>query len=428
MSRLPLPPRQTVQTLLLALCVVTAVVVVPLGTASAQSQPGAPANFYGTITDGDGTPAPAGTEVFAVVNGSVEDSLVINEAGQYGGPGGFDEKLTVNTGAGEEVVFTVGTPDGPQAAESPVAFASLDADPVEQNLTFPAGTFATVEAVDLELNSTSIEIDAATTATVTATYSNDTTRDVTGQATLASDTPEVAAANGSTITGLAEGTANITATVGGVEETVSLTVTAPPTTNVGGGGGGGGGGTEPSEPFFAVTTLDPPSQTATVGDRVTVGATITNTGGLAETQQITLELADETVAEQSLQLRGDGANATVRFTEISTDELSTGEYTYRVVTADETEAGTLTLTAPSDGDDDGSDGDGTDGDGTDGDDGDVGDGADGDGGDGTGDDTGGGDGGDGGDGGASDDSTPGFGILAAVVALLAAAGVASRQR
>ena len=424
MSRLSLPSRKTVRTLLLALCVVTAVVVVPLGSASAQSQPGAPANFYGTITDGDGTPAPAGTEVFAVVNGSVEDSLVINEAGQYGGPGGFDEKLTVNTGAGEEVVFTVGTPDGPQATESPVAFANLESDPIEQNLTFPAGTFATVEAVDFEVNSTSIEVDATTTATVTATYSNETTRDVTGQATLTSDSPEVAAANGSTITGLAEGTANITAAIGDAEETVSLTVTAPPATNV---GGGGGGETETAAPLFAVTALDPPSQTATIGDTITVGATITNTGGLAETQQITLELADETVAEQSLQLRPDGANATVSFTGISTDELAAGEYTYRVVTADEMSAGTLTLTAPSDGDD-GSDGDGTDGDGTDGDDGDEGDGADGDGGDGTGDDTAGGDGGDGGDGAPSDDSTPGFGILAAVVALLVTAGVASRRR
>ena len=95
------------------------------GVVSAQDDPpGEPANFYGQIEDENGTAAPAGTEVFAIIDGNVEDSIVIDEPGQYGGPDTFDDKLAVNTGAGDEVVFRINSSNGTEALESPYALKS----------------------------------------------------------------------------------------------------------------------------------------------------------------------------------------------------------------------------------------------------------------------------------------------------------------
>ena len=52
------------------------------GIATAQNSPGEPASFYGEISDESDTAAPVGTEVFAVVNGEVEDSITVQESGQ----------------------------------------------------------------------------------------------------------------------------------------------------------------------------------------------------------------------------------------------------------------------------------------------------------------------------------------------------------
>ena len=67
-----------------------------IGSAAAQESgpPQTPASYYGNVTI-DGEPAPAGTTVEAVVNGSVEGSITIDEAGQYGGSAALDEKLSV---------------------------------------------------------------------------------------------------------------------------------------------------------------------------------------------------------------------------------------------------------------------------------------------------------------------------------------------
>ena len=113
--------------------------VATAGIGTAQSSPGQPVEFYGSIANEDGDPAPAGVEVYAIVNGSVEDSIEVTEPGQYGGDD-FSNRLTVNDGAGEEVRFTVNNPNGPESIGSPYALQDQDAVN-ELNLTFSVGAF-----------------------------------------------------------------------------------------------------------------------------------------------------------------------------------------------------------------------------------------------------------------------------------------------
>lgn len=338
--------RQHALTVATVLCVVAAVTLVPVGGALAQTQPGTPANFYGTITNSDDDLAPAGTEVYALVNGSVEDSLVIDEAGQYGGPGGFDEKLTINTGAGSEVTFAVGSPDGPTSLASPLSLENLESDPIEQNLTFETGTFVNVEELEFTLNRSTIAVNESAAPTITATYSNGTARDVTSQASLTSADPDVAAPTETTVSGVGTGETTLTATFDGVTAELLVTVTEASEPSGGSPQGGAGQSAPPAQPSFEIVTLDVPTQPV-VGEPVTVSTTLTNTGEAPGTQTIRLRLAGEGVATQSLELASN-ATAEVTFTDIPTAELAAGEYTIRVSTVGATQQETLTLTSSGD--------------------------------------------------------------------------------
>ncbi|MDD1720185.1 MAG: PKD domain-containing protein [Methanoregulaceae archaeon] len=70
------------------------------GIASAQGIPPNPEEFYGSLTL-NGTPAPAGTYVVALINGTDHGNLTTTTAGFYGwdgqgtGPGSFETKLVV---------------------------------------------------------------------------------------------------------------------------------------------------------------------------------------------------------------------------------------------------------------------------------------------------------------------------------------------
>ena len=147
---------------------------------------------------------------------------------------------------------------------------------------------------------------------------------------------------------------------------------------------------------FEVSDLSPSEATATAGDSVTVSATIENTGEAEGTQDVALTLDGEELDTQEVTLAG-GEDTTVEFT-ADTSGLDAGDYEHGIATDDDEATGTLTIEAADDGGDDGGDGD---------------DGSD--------------DGGDGDDGGSTDDSTPGFGALVALVALIAAALLATRR-
>ncbi|MDD2777659.1 MAG: hypothetical protein PHI16_02015, partial [Methanocellales archaeon] len=73
-------------------------------------QPIIPAGFYGDVTV-NGSPAPVGTVITGVIvsaEGSPgEGSITTTEAGKYGGAGGFDPKLFVQTDDNYDVGKTI---------------------------------------------------------------------------------------------------------------------------------------------------------------------------------------------------------------------------------------------------------------------------------------------------------------------------------
>ncbi|WP_094592615.1 BGTF surface domain-containing protein [Halorubrum ezzemoulense] len=185
----------------------------------------------------------------------------------------------------------------------------------------------------------------------------------------------------------------------------------------------------PASASFQVSDLNPQDVTATVGDTLTVTATVENTGEQEGTQTVEFRVGGNAVASQDVTLAG-GNSTTVEFADIDTSGLDAGDYEHGVFTDNDDQTATLTLEAADTGDDTGGDdtgGDDTGGDDTGGDD----TGGDDTGGDDTGgDDTGGDDtGSDNGtdDGGSTDGSTPGFGAVVALVALIAAALLATRR-
>lgn len=145
------------------------------GIVAAQEDPGQPHNFYGAVVDEDDTPAPAGIEIFALIDGDVEDSIIVEESGRYGGGAAFEDKLTVGDGSGEEVVFTLNSPDGPEALESPFDFANADGGVTELDLTFPGGAFQENPAafqVQIDESASTLEAEEGGDLTVVADVEN----------------------------------------------------------------------------------------------------------------------------------------------------------------------------------------------------------------------------------------------------------------
>ncbi|NGM69621.1 PKD domain-containing protein [Natronolimnobius sp. AArcel1] len=128
-----------VRTVIAAIIIISAITAGSVAIGAAQEgAPGPPANFYGEAVDDDGTLAPNGTTLVAVVDGTVSGEITVDEAGEYGGDDAFDEKLSLDSAAGDEVSFHVANASGPAALESPV---DLESGTHEQSLTFPSGAF-----------------------------------------------------------------------------------------------------------------------------------------------------------------------------------------------------------------------------------------------------------------------------------------------
>ncbi|SDF03682.1 PGF-CTERM protein [Halorubrum xinjiangense] len=179
--------------------------------------------------------------------------------------------------------------------------------------------------------------------------------------------------------------------------------------------------------FLEVSDLEPAEATATAGDSVTVSATIENTGEQEATQNIALTLDGDELDTTEVTLAG-GNSTTVEFT-ADTTGLDAGDYEHGIASDDDEATGTLTIEEDTSGDDssgddssgDDSSGDDSSGDDSSGDDssGDDSSGDDSSGDDSSGDDSSGDD--------STDGSTPGFGALVALVALIAAALLATRR-
>ncbi|GAB7019894.1 PKD domain-containing protein [Halostagnicola bangensis] len=238
------------RTLVAALVVLSAVAVGATFAVTAQdgSPPGEPANFYGSVVDEDGIEADPGTILVTVVDGEVAGEISVETAGEYGGDGPFDEKLSLDSAAGEEVSFRVGDASGPEAVESPV---DLEPGTVERPLEFPAGAFeyepTELESITVELAEAALEPGETTEATVTATFDDGTTETVTDEAVLSSADSEVASVDGTTIKGEANGDVSIVAEYSdGTTESDKIDLTVEDDADSGSGSGPGSGpGTDP---------------------------------------------------------------------------------------------------------------------------------------------------------------------------------------
>ncbi|WP_247729352.1 BGTF surface domain-containing protein [Halovivax limisalsi] len=169
---------------------------------------------------------------------------------------------------------------------------------------------------------------------------------------------------------------------------------------------------EPSpEPYLSVTNVDVPEEVM-VDEDASIEATITNTADSGPAEgTVTLTIGGEEVASEEVSLEAGGTTTLSG----DFDTSAEGDIEWAVETPNESESGTLTVSA---GDDGGSEDGGSE-------DGGSEDGGSEDGGseDGGSEDGGSEDGGDGGD-----DGTPGFGVAVALVALLGAAMLALRRQ
>lgn len=117
-------------------------------------------------------------------------------------------------------------------------------------------------------------------------------------------------------------------------------------TTGGGGGGGPRGGVGPAQVAavtFEVSSLTPSDIRISQSDTVTVSATLTTGAGAATTQTIQYRIDGTVIAERDVQLV-ENDQTVVTFTDIETTELPVGNYTHGVYSADTNATGTLIST------------------------------------------------------------------------------------
>ncbi|MFC6977157.1 carboxypeptidase regulatory-like domain-containing protein [Halomicroarcula sp. GCM10025709] len=101
-------------------------------------------------------------------------------------------------------------------------------------------------------------------------------------------------------------------------------------------------GAEPGPADFQVSDLNPQDVTVAQGDTITVTANITN-GGLVEgNKTVEFRVGGTTLRSQPVSLNA-SETTQVRFENISTTDLSPGNYTHGVYTADDSQTATLTV-------------------------------------------------------------------------------------
>jgi PGF-CTERM protein len=208
-----------------------------------------------------------------------------------------------------------------------------------------------LESLTLDLAATTLEVNETARVDVTAAFSDGTTDTVTANATIVSRDPEIArveraGASGVSVVGTGAGDTTLVANV--TVGTRVVTATQPISVRAGGdtgdepssGGGGGGGGGISTD--FTVTNLTPQTAEVTQGDELSISATISTDSYLEDTRDVELRIGEEPIASQSVTLQGQ-ENTTVEFTRINTSGLE-GEYEYGVYTGESSQTGTLTVT------------------------------------------------------------------------------------
>ncbi len=100
----------------------------------------------------------------------------------------------------------------------------------------------------------------------------------------------------------------------------------------------------PTPSTFLLSDIQPTDARVVVGSQVDITATAENVGDLLGTQPVNLTL-DGLTRSTSVTLAG-GANDTVRFENVDTGVLGTGEFTPKITTANDTVTGSLTVSEP----------------------------------------------------------------------------------
>ncbi len=208
---------------LLVLCL-----ALPLGVVQAAAPPYMPQIFHGEVTIGDGISALDGTIVSASIDEVVYASTTTSGGEYLLEVPGEDPAESGKQGGepGDTVVFKVGV----EVAAS-VTFDQGMVTLLPLSITGPPPVTLILIAVTPE--TASIQIGLTRQFTATGTYSNETTDNITDQATWASSDPAVATVAAGLASGVAEGDTTITATLDEIIDSATLTVTVAPPSNGG---------------------------------------------------------------------------------------------------------------------------------------------------------------------------------------------------
>lgn len=179
-----------------------------------------------------------------------------------------------------------------------------------------------VESLDLSVDAESVEEGESTGLSVTATYVDGATADVTDEVGLSPSNASVVTVEGGTITGETPGDTDVTVEYRGESASTTLTVQA----------------VEIPTPFFEVGDVEVEVQPE-VNDEIEVVVEVVNTGDTVGSTTVEYEFVDRS-REETVEV---GTNETVTVTFTATIPDSVGQFEHIVNTANDTGAATTTV-------------------------------------------------------------------------------------
>jgi PGF-CTERM protein len=290
------------------------------------TQPQPPMPLYGQATI-NGDPLPAGTTIVAEIEGEVRGSITIEEAGRYGGPGGFGEKLSVSGALDDEgktVRFYV---DDIQASET---ITWSPGDLTQLDLSFASTEFS---VSDLSAPASAVQGE---TITVSATVSN--VGDVVGTTdaefvfagdVLLNQTVTLGGGNSTQVSfdvptaDVPAGTYEHGVQAGGDSRFANITIQQPAT--------------------FEVSDLSAPAS-ATAGETIVVNATVSNAGDIGGTTDAEFVFAGDVLLNQTITLGG-GNSTQVSF-DVPTTDIPGGTYKHGVRAGNSFSTAQINLNVP----------------------------------------------------------------------------------
>jgi len=327
---------------LVAVLMVTSMMAIP-GVAIAQDdEPDAtePASYFGNVTV-DGDPAPNGTNVSVAIDGEVQDSLTVNETGQYGGPDLFDEKLTVDDAEENDTVeFLV---DGePVERTDPETVEWTEGDVKQVNLLDTVvDPITELELVDAPPENVTAGDDIRFTVNVTNTgASGDVEINVTADdedGVLANETIEDLDTNASTNRRLSVDSDDIDGDTADLTvETDDDEIDLDPVD------------IKDAANFEVDLAVDDPEddgdQYDSDEDDLNGTVTVNNTGDQSDEQNVTVTFNDEELTDELVELDG-GADTDVEFDrELTADDA--GENTVEAASEDDDDSVDIVVTKP----------------------------------------------------------------------------------